>query len=65
MSATLRTYADCNMNVLQTAKTLAVHPNTVYARMQRISDTTGLNALEYHALTDLLMAIDLRGRRTG
>lgn len=58
LSKTLRTYADSDMNVLRTAKVLAVHPNTIYARMQRINDITGRNALGYHALTELLLAAD-------
>lgn len=56
--ATLRAYADCDMNVLKTAKSLDIHPNTIYARMQRIDDITGLNALSYHSLTELLLAIE-------
>ena len=55
---TLRAYADANMNVLQTAKVLSLHPNTIYARMQKINDLTGKNALAYHALTELLLATD-------
>jgi len=53
---TLHAYADANMNVLQTAKALSLHPNTIYARMQKIDDITGKNALGYHALTELLLA---------
>lgn len=56
---TLRCYADNNMNVLQTAKMLSLHPNTIYARMQKIDDITGKNALGYHALTELLLAAEL------
>jgi hypothetical protein len=56
---TLKCYADNNMNVLQTAKVLSLHPNTIYARMQKIDDITGKNALGYHALTELLLAADL------
>ena len=56
---TLRCYADNNMNVLQTAKILSLHPNTIYARMQKIDDITGKNALSYHALTELLLAAEL------
>ena len=48
------------MNLLQAAKTLGVHPNTIYARMQKIADVTGMNALTYHALTELLLAVDCR-----
>lgn len=58
---TLVTYADNDMNVLKTAKALSIHPNTIYARMQRIDDITGRNALEYHALTELLLATEITG----
>jgi len=58
---TLRAYADCDMNVLRTAKALDIHPNTIYARMQKIDDITGLNALSYHPLTELLLAMECRG----
>ena len=59
--ATLRAYADADMNILKTARQLDVHPNTIYARMQRIEDLTGLDAQQYHALTELLLAVDCRG----
>jgi len=55
---TLEAYADANMNVLKTAKALAIHPNTIYARVQKINDITGRNALNYHALTELLLAAE-------
>lgn len=55
---TLKAYAEADMNVLKTAKTLSIHPNTIYARMQRINDITGLNPLSYNALTELLLAMD-------
>jgi hypothetical protein len=55
---TLHAYADADMNVLRTAKILSLHPNTIYARMQKIADITGKNALSYHALTELLLATD-------
>jgi PucR C-terminal helix-turn-helix domain/GGDEF-like domain len=57
---TLRAYADTDMNVLKAARLLAVHPNTIYARMQRIADITGLDGLGYHALTELLLVADCR-----
>lgn len=59
-SATIRAYADADMNVLKTAARLSVHPNTVYSRFNRIADVTGLNALGYHALSELLLAADCR-----
>jgi hypothetical protein len=58
LAATLDAYADADMNVLQAAKALAIHPNTVYARMQKIERITGRNPLSYHALTELLLAVD-------
>jgi sugar diacid utilization regulator len=57
---TLRAYADANMNVLKAARLLAVHPNTIYSRMLRIADITGLDGLGYHALTELVLTADCR-----
>lgn len=56
--ATLRAYANSDMNVLKAAKELSIHPNTIYARMQRIDDITSLNPLSYNALTELLLIAD-------
>ena len=60
--ATLRAYANANMNVLKTAETLSVHPNTVYSRFQKILDITDSDARSYHALTELLIVADCRYR---
>ena len=57
---TLRAYADCDMNLLKTAKLLEIHPNTIYARMRRIEQLTGLDAHRFHALNELLLALDCR-----
>ncbi|MFM9886366.1 MAG: PucR family transcriptional regulator [Burkholderiales bacterium] len=56
--STLRALADADMNVQRAARELHVHPNTLYARIQRINDLTGLEAQRYHHLTDLLLAAD-------
>ena len=58
LGATLRAYAEADMNVLRAAKALSVHPNTIYARAQRISDITGKNPLGYHDLTEMLLALE-------
>ncbi len=55
---TLRAYADANMNALKAAARLSIHPNTVYFRMQKITDHTGLDARSYHRLTELLLVAD-------
>jgi len=39
---------------------LSVHPNTIYSRMQRLEELTGLDGLNYHALNELLLATDCR-----
>jgi hypothetical protein len=58
LSATLRAYAAADMNVLRTAEDLSIHPNTIYARFQRIADVTGLQPRNFRALTELLIAIE-------
>ena len=58
LAATLRAYGDCDMNLLRTAKLLEIHPNTIYARMRRIEQLTGLDAHRFHALNELLLALD-------
>jgi len=53
---TLRAVADADMNVQKAARMLGKHPNTVYTRIERIKDLTGLDGRHYHALTELLLA---------
>ena len=60
--ATLHAYANVNMNVLKAAERLSVHANTIYSRIQKIVDITGLDARSYHALTELLIVTDCRYR---
>ena len=57
---TLRAFADADMNMQKAARTLNVHPNTLYARIQRINDLTGLDGQRYHDLVELLLAADCR-----
>ena len=56
--ATLRAYARVDMNILKAADELGVHPNTVYARLQRVFDISGLQARSFDALNDLLIVCD-------
>ena len=60
LTQTLRAYADNDMNVSKAAKKLGVHPNTIYNRFERIGDLTGLDALRFNGLTELLLAADCR-----
>jgi len=64
LSQTLHAYADADMNALRAAKALGIHPNTIYARMRRIRELTGLDPLNYHALTEMLLASECAGDDT-
>ena len=55
---TLRAFADADMNVQAAARRLHLHANTVYGRLQRIEELTGLSPQRYHDLTHLLLAAD-------
>ncbi|MDJ0759515.1 MAG: helix-turn-helix domain-containing protein [Woeseiaceae bacterium] len=56
---TLFAYADNDMNVIRTAKSLGMHPNSIYARFDRILSLTGLDPQRYHALTELICGLRL------
>lgn len=64
LAATLRAYAAADMNVLQAAQSLSVHPNTIYARLQRIEEISGLQPRSFAALRDLLTVCDCRPEPT-
>ena len=55
---TLRALADANINMQGAARQLGLHPNTVYGRLQRIADMTGLDGQRFHDLSHLLLAAD-------
>jgi len=55
---TLRALADADMNVQKAARSLGNHPNTIYTRIQRVRDLTGLDGQRYCDLTELLLAAD-------
>ncbi len=57
---TLHAYANADMNVLKAARSLKVHPNTVYTRLLRINSLTGLRSQRYHDLTEMLLAAECR-----
>jgi sugar diacid utilization regulator len=62
---TLRSYASVDMNILRSAELLGVHPNTIYARWQRIFDISGLQARSFDGLSDLLIICDSAHRDGG
>jgi len=62
LSKTLEAFADEDMNVMQTAKRLRVHPNTVYARFNKIAATTRRDPRVFRLLTELLIVASNRER---
>lgn len=58
---TLRVCAQSNMNVLKTARDLAVHPNTVYARLTKVYELTGQDPRTFDGLLELLLVADFHG----
>ena len=58
LTRTLRGLADADMNVQEAGRQLGLHPNTVYARIGRIRDLTGLDGQRHHDLVELLLAAD-------
>ena len=59
LSATLRAYADCDLNVRRTASRLIVHPNTVHHRLRRVKALTGRDPRRFAELAELTAALRL------
>jgi hypothetical protein len=55
---TLRAVADADLNIQKAARILGRHPNTIYTRIERVKNLTGLDGQRYHDLTELLLAAD-------
>lgn len=55
---TLRALADADLNIQQAGRQLGVHPNTVYTRILRVKELTGLDGQRFHDLVELLLAAD-------
>jgi hypothetical protein len=59
LSRTIRAFADCSLNVKQTARRLNVHTNTVYFRLNRINKLTGVDPRTFSGASLLLTALRL------
>jgi sugar diacid utilization regulator len=67
LSRTISTFADCNLNVKLTARRLRLHTNTVYFRLNRIRDLTGIDPRSFSGVSLLLASLRLlaaQGRAT-
>jgi hypothetical protein len=56
--ATIRAFADADLNVARAAKRLYVHPNTVRYRLQQIATKTGHDPRTFPGVVDLLCIIE-------
>jgi len=55
---TLRVLADTDLNIQKAGRELGAHANTIYARLGRIKELTGLDGQHHHDLVELLLAAD-------
>jgi hypothetical protein len=62
LARTMCAFAECSLNVKQTAVRLGVHTNTVYFRLNRIHKLTGIDARTFAGASTLLAALRLRER---
>jgi hypothetical protein len=60
LSRTIRAFAECSLNVKQTARRLGVHTNTVYFRLNRMHKLTGVDPRTFSGTSLLLTALRLR-----
>ena len=57
LTRTIHEFADCNFNVKRTARHLDLHTNTVYFRLNRIRELTGIDPRSYSGLSLLLTTV--------
>ena len=56
---TIRAFAECSLNVKQTARKLGVHTNTVYFRLNQIKKHSGVDPRTFSGMSCLLTALRL------
>ena len=59
LTQTIREFAECSLNVKETARHLGVHPNTVYFRLNQIRSRTGADPRTLAGATLLLTSLRL------
>lgn len=59
LTATIRAFADADLNLRVAAERLQVHPTTAQYRLHRIEERTGRNPRRIRDLLDLLVAVTL------
>ena len=62
---TIRAFAHCDLNVKRTARSLKLHTNTIYFRLNRIKKLTGVNPRSFSGTSLLLAALQLLDTKIG
>jgi hypothetical protein len=60
LSSTVHAFAECSLNVKQTARRLGVHANTIYFRLNRIKKLTGIDPRTFSGASLLLTVLRLQ-----
>ena len=62
LAETIQAFAECSLNVKQTARRLGVHTNTVYFRLNRIQKITGVDPRSFSGVVLLVTVLRIRAR---
>ncbi|HKE22279.1 MAG TPA: helix-turn-helix domain-containing protein [Bryobacteraceae bacterium] len=62
LAETIRAFAECSLNVKQTARHLGVHTNTVYFRLNRIQKITGVDPRAFSGAVLLVTVLRMMAR---
>jgi sugar diacid utilization regulator len=65
LSRTIHAFADCDLNVKRTARSLKLHTNTVYFRLNRVLKLTGVDPRSFSGTSLLLTALRLHDTKVG
>jgi hypothetical protein len=59
LARTFTVYVDCNLNVIQVANKLGLHPNTIRSRLAKVERLTGLHTRKVTDVMELVTVINL------
>jgi sugar diacid utilization regulator len=59
LARTFTVYVDCNLNVIQAANKLGLHPNTIRSRLAKVERLTGLDTRRVTDVMELVTVINL------
>jgi sugar diacid utilization regulator len=65
LSRTIHAFAECDLNVKRTARSLKLHTNTVYFRLNRVMKLTGVDPRSFSGASLLLTALRLHDAKVG